>query len=147
MSAEVEMRLCTFQDIGKVLELEKACFPEDAYGRSVFIYYLATARDGFILATSREKILGYVIATGRARKGLIVSLAVLPEFRRRGIGSKLMNSMLGQLGNRDVFLQVDVNNQDAIAFYRKFGFKESGKVLPSYYRNGNDGIEMVKRSS
>lgn len=106
---------------------------------------MVTARDGFILATSAGKVVGYVIATRQGSGGLIVSLAVLPGFRRKRIGSKLMHSALGQLGKRDVLLQVDVTNQDAMGFYRSLGFCESGKVLRRYYPNGNDGIEMIRK--
>lgn len=146
LAEEVELGLCRFQDVGEVLEVEKACFPGDSYGRSVFLYYLAIERDGFILARSGGRVVGYVIASGRGGKGLIVSLAVLPDFRRRGIGTKLMNSALSQLGKRNVYLQVDVANQEAIRFYRGLGFGESGRVMKRYYPNGNDGIEMVRRA-
>lgn len=67
----------------------------------------------------------------------IMTLGCLPSYRRLGIASKLLNYILDyahNVGNFDnVYLHVQTNNQEAILFYRKFGFEVVNTVL-NYYR-------------
>jgi ribosomal protein S18 acetylase RimI-like enzyme len=72
---------------------------------------------------------------------------VNPSFRRRGLGQKLLDALLGRLaasGATRALLEVDVRNSGAIAFYRKLGFAESGR-LPSYYGHGLDAFAMSRK--
>ena len=128
------------------MRIEKVAFPDDAYSKAVFLFYLMTERDGFIVALKGDSVVGYVIATNHGGQGLIQSIAVSPEFRRRGIGAKLMQAAIARLAvkfNR-VFLQVDAKQESTIRFYRALSFRETGKVLKRYYRNGDDGMEMMR---
>lgn len=62
----------------------------------------------------------------------IVSIAVSPDHRRRGVGTKLMEAAAGEARRRGIdTLQVAVmaGNDDAEAFYRRFGFSLGEKVL------------------
>jgi ribosomal-protein-alanine N-acetyltransferase len=143
----VELGLAGLRDVDQILELEKASFGDDAYGRSVFLFYMATDRDGFIVARRGAGVVGYVLAIRRGRRGLIMSIAVLPEFKRKGIGTSLMKAALAQLSKcANVFLQVDVANEGAIKFYRRLGFAETGRVHPRYYPNGHDAVEMARET-
>jgi len=143
--AGVELGLAGLRDLDQILELENASFGDDAYGRSVFLFRMATDRDGFIVARREGRVVGYVLAIRRGRDALIMSIAVLSEFKRKGVGTALMKAALAQLARFErVFLQVDVANEAAINFYRKFGFAETGKVHPRYYPNGHDAMEMAR---
>ena len=71
----------------------------------------------------------------------LLTLAVRPEFRRHGIGSALLQAMENALGSSDVFLYVDIENDEAIRLYRRAGYEQTG-VIPSYYMNGHDAIIM-----
>ena len=140
------LRNCTLDDLDQVCEIEAASFPGDAYPKSVFLFYVVTVRDGFIVACQGEKVVGYVIATHRRGQGLIQSVAVSPGFRRRGVGRMLMESAMGHLAKRfeRVYLQVDANHAATISFYHGLSFKETGRVLKGYYPNGDDAVEMVR---
>lgn len=66
----------------------------------------------------------------------IMTLGVLAPYRRLGIGSKLMKHIL-DLCQQDMFiseiyLHVQTNNEEAIAFYQKFGFEVIEKI-ENYY--------------
>ena len=143
---EIVLRPCGFKDLEQVCRLEGASFAGDAYGRAEFLFFLATARDGFVVACEGDKVVGYVIATDREGHGLVQSIAVSPEFRRRGIGWMLMRSAMGHLARRfeRVYLQVDSKQDAAIGLYRKLAFGETGKVLKRYYPNGDDAVEMAR---
>lgn len=82
------------------------------------------------------------------RVGHLVSIAVLPGYRRRGIGSALLAETIRVM--RDVYrveaiyLEVRVSNRPAISLYEKFGFRKA-RVIRGYYSDGEDAYVMVKR--
>lgn len=141
-----DLRTCTLQDLGQVLKIEKIAFPDDAYTKSIFLYFLAVARQDFIVATKHETVVGYVIATHRDGQGMIQSIAVAPESRRQGVGESLMRAGIDQLAEsvERVYLFVDATHEGSIAFYRKLRFSETGRVFAGYYPNGDDALEMVR---
>ena len=139
------LRTCRHRDLEQVVDLEKVAFAESAYGMLDFIYFLWHARDGFIVAKKGERVLGYVIGIGRGDIGVIQSIAVSPEFRRKGIAESLMKSAIAHLVDfEEVYLLVDSSNEAAIALYHKFFFRETGRIIQRYYRNGGDAVEMVR---
>ena len=82
------------------------------------------------------------------RVGHLVSIAVLPGYRRRGIGSSLLRETIRAV--RDVYraealyLEVRVSNTPAIRLYEKFGFRKVRRIT-AYYADGEDAYVMVKR--
>jgi len=83
---------------------------------------------------------------GTRRSGTIVTLDVRDGYRRKGYGTRLLNrseEILCDIGVEAYDLQVDVNNQAAIRFYKKHGFR-TVRTLRRYYANGNDAYLMVK---
>jgi [ribosomal protein S18]-alanine N-acetyltransferase len=76
----------------------------------------------------------------------VVTLDVHPDFRRHGLGRRLLRELLARLvdaGSARVVLEVDVRNSGAIEFYRREGFRKTRR-LRSYYGRGLDGFEMTK---
>ncbi len=138
------LRRCKEKDLDRVLQIEKICF-KHPYDYFTFLYFLMRETDSFYVAEENGQIIGYVISSVRNGKGNIVSIAVLPEFRRKGIGSKLMEESLNFLLKKVdyVELQVRVSNEEAIGFYRKLGFEEAG-FIPNYYLDGEDALIMSK---
>jgi predicted GNAT family N-acyltransferase len=68
-----------------------------------------------------------VIAVGRlSKQGKIGRMAVLPDWRKRGIGSQLLQCLI-QAAIKAAYLQLHLSSQlDAVAFYRKLGFQAEG---------------------
>jgi ribosomal protein S18 acetylase RimI-like enzyme len=78
------------------------------------------AKDG---ATGR--FVGYVICFRRGVSGYISVAAVIPGFRRRNIGSALIQRAIEYLRSlqlTQVIIDVDVKNNAAIEVYKKLGF-------------------------
>ena len=73
----------------------------------------------------------------------ILNLAVHPEFRRRGIGTRLLE----QLDFPVLFLDVRASNQTALRFYHKHGFVKTGHRRKYYQRPVDDSIMMTRRRS
>ena len=66
----------------------------------------------------------------------ILTLCVLPEFRRQGIASKMIQKMCEYMKNFQVvsfFLEVNVNNIAAVKLYEKCGFEKIG-MRKNYYK-------------
>jgi ribosomal protein S18 acetylase RimI-like enzyme len=79
--------------------------------------------------TQEGRIIGYCLLFGDGDFSELMSLAVLPDFRRRGLGIFLLGACLqgaARQGHRTMHLIVDVRNEGAARLYRKCGFKEVG---------------------
>ncbi len=78
----------------------------------------------FIVAVDDDKMIGSVIGGYDGRRGLVYHLAVLPDYRRRGIARRLMETLeerFKALGCYKYYLLVTRENAAALAFYRSFG--------------------------
>jgi [ribosomal protein S18]-alanine N-acetyltransferase len=98
---------------------------------------------------SEKRVAGFVIAHSiRHRYGRILTLDILPEARRAGLGTKLMSACeerLQSLGCGAVYLETAVNNESALRLYRKLGY-EVLDILPEYYASHSlDAFQMGKR--
>jgi len=75
----------------------------------------------------------------------IATLATHPDFRRQGIGERLMLTALvaarGE-GARRAFLEVRAGNLEAQALYKKYGFNVDG-VRPRYYKDNNEDAVLM----
>ena len=92
-------------------------------------------------------ILGFVVAMLNARgSGHIITIDVIQEARRCGVGSALLDAAEKQLqarGAAQVRLETAVNNVSALAFYKRHGYNVL-KTLPRYYPDGVDAFVMRK---
>ena len=80
--------------------------------------------------------IGFVLARAAGGESEILSIAVAPEARRRGVGRRLMQHVIARLpdyGAAALFLEVEEGNDAAIGLYEKLGFREVGR-REAYYR-------------
>jgi ribosomal protein S18 acetylase RimI-like enzyme len=103
----------------------------------------------FLVAVKGRSVCGYMVTcTGgkaAANRAELVSIAVDPKHRGKGIASALMDSTLRRLRRRGVvrlLLMVKVTNRVAIRFYEKYGFCKS-RIVRGYYEDGADGWRMA----
>ncbi len=84
----------------------------------------------FFVAREDERVVGVVGFEAYRHCGLLRSLAVVADQRRRGIGARLVEAVLGfaeALGISDVYLLTD----DAVDYFRRFGFEPTRRdTLP-----------------
>jgi ribosomal-protein-alanine N-acetyltransferase len=79
------------------------------------------------------------------RKGHIISIAVLPAYRRARIGSELVKKALEALREMNAdecYLEVRTTNEIARSLYEKLGFSLARSV-PHYYADGSEALVMV----
>ncbi|MHC1567909.1 MAG: ribosomal protein S18-alanine N-acetyltransferase [Candidatus Syntropharchaeia archaeon] len=134
------------KDFRVVLEIEKRSFLDGDPLLYMELYELYP--DGFLVAEVDGRIVGFIIAIlTMDGEGRIFSIAVDEGYRRKGIGTALLNSafeILKEKGVDSVRLEVRVTNHPAQSLYRKLGFVDVG-FIPNYYRNGEDAIVMRKK--
>ena len=143
----LEIRKMTMEDLEQVMEIEHSSFP---YPWSRASFEKELRHNGyacyFVAGLSKNgQVVGYAgswILFGEAH---ITTLAVHPSYRRAGIGSALLNSLMEtacSLGACQVFLEVRDSNGAARTLYEKFGFKIKG-VRKKYYLD-EDALVMTR---
>ena len=144
-------------DLSQVIEINRTCLPEN-YNSMFFLDIHRNCPDAFVVAEVDGKVVGYIMCrlehglseTRRfslVKKGHIVSVAVLPEYRRAGIGKALVTEALRALSKHNAeecFLEVRMTNEPAINLYKKLGFGIARKVS-HYYFDGADAYVMTFR--
>ncbi len=149
----VQIRPVSKDDFDDLLAIEDACFSIYYYGQykfgiTEFLYYLRNPQSIFLAAAEDMHVLGYTAAVVRRTKATpaahIESIAVLPSHQQQGIGGRLLQAVMNEARQRRcdrAVLEVATPNEEGIAFFKKRGFHEVGK-LPNYYGRGLDGILM-----
>jgi ribosomal-protein-alanine N-acetyltransferase len=130
--------------------------PEN-YASYFFIDTFNSQPETFIVSESQGRVVGYIMCRLEhgfsdlkklrfAKKGHIVSVAVMPDFRKMGIGHSLVMEALSALNRLEVdecYLEVRLNNEPAINLYKKMGF-EITRTIPRYYYDSSDAYVMSK---
>ncbi|MGC9972114.1 MAG: ribosomal protein S18-alanine N-acetyltransferase [Bryobacteraceae bacterium] len=145
--APVEIVRFRPRHLARILHIERAAFPEEPYTRAIFRNLYSECGELFLIAKLARRIAGYIATCAGDGRAEVISLAVDPEHRKKGIAAALLEHTLERLresGVRSVELMVRVDNQEAIRFYRRFGFRRIQEV-PGYYENGRAGLRMRRR--
>ncbi len=145
------MRECVIRgveepDLQEVVRVEFWSFPYPFENEVLAILYLAW-RKYFFIAECLGKVVGYVAGRPEGSWGHVVSIAVMPRWRGRGLGKALMLALeeaFASDGLMNTYLEVATWNRDAIALYKRLGYVVAG-VMGQYYPDGSDAYVMVKR--
>lgn len=117
--------------------IHAAAFPAaEAWSEPAFAAVLD--QSGMIGVVAAEGC-GFALARTVCDEGELLTLAVLPQRQRTGIGRSLLLALIGPLqeaGARRLFLEVSTQNQAAQALYSGLGFTEIGQRA-RYYRDGS----------
>ena len=139
---ELQIRPVRNDDISSVSEIEQISF-KDPFP-SYFLSQLADANpDTFLVAVLGGKIVGYAVIDKWPDQEHLVSIAVIPESRKKGIGQALLEKLTEQVETGSMKLEVRRSNKSALELYRKNGFVQTG-VAYSYYTDGEDALQMEK---
>jgi len=143
-------------DFDRLMEIDHECFVEGiAYPEEEMRYFLRRRSAITLVAADADAIRGFVIADRfRSRRaahcmGRIITIDVIPGVQKSGVGTLLLTRMEQELKRAEcdyVSLEVAVDNEKAMRFYKKHGYSVL-KVLPRYYLNSVDGLLMGKKLS
>lgn len=153
------IRRCGSQDVPAVIDINVRTLPEH-YSDYFYHEILAEFPETFMVAELGGTVVGYIMCRieygfsqmkklGLARKGHVVSVAVVEEHRRKGIATKLIQLAQEEMRNKsanEVYLEVRVSNQTAVQLYEELGYKVTGR-LEAYYRDGEPAYVMAAHLS
>lgn len=89
---------------------------------------------------------GFILMRQADDEAEVLTLAVLPDARRRGRGLALMHAALATCRDRgvsDVFLEVAADNDAARALYQSLGMIESGRRRGYYGRSDGSSVDAL----
>ena len=89
-----------------------------------------------------NKYVSFIVAQILYENAEIIDIYVTPDYRRKGIAKKLMHKIIDDEQVKNITLEVNINNKNAILLYNSLGFKETTK-RKDYY-NGEDAFLMLK---
>jgi ribosomal-protein-alanine N-acetyltransferase len=138
----------TLDDIPAVHRIERASFPvpwpDYAFRQEIESNRLAH----YLVVRAGGQIVGYAGMWMMVDEAHVTTFAVLPDWRRRGIGGRLMLAMVrlaGELGARVATLEVRLSNVAARELYQRFGFRPVG-IRPRYYSDNAEDA-LIKTSA
>lgn len=151
------LREFKLEDLDQVMYLNKVCLPEN-YTRYFFMDLYRRFPNAFIVAEENGDIVGYIMCRietgppdwglfGISKKGHVISIGVLPERQRRGIGQALVHKAMQGIQTyrgKECYLEVRVSNTPGVGLYNKLGF-EITRTIRGYYADGEDAYVMNKK--
>ena len=135
-----------WRDLRVLNALERTCFGRDAWPLLELLGLLTIPGVVRLKACADQKMVGFI--AGEARKientGWILTLGVLPDWRRRGIAQALLSACEQRMGMPQVKLTVRRSNTAAIGLYHKLGYQQVD-IWSKYYQGGEDGLVLAKQ--
>ena len=133
------------RDMKTVLDIEKRVFPEP-WSSTIFGSELALRHGrSYRVAKAGRRVVGYRGLMFSGEEAHVTTLAVAPEYHRRGVATVLLlDAVATSLASGALHLSLEVafGNHGAQALYRRFGFSPVG-VRKNYYQlTGEDAYVM-----
>lgn len=171
-NGRVPFTICDFQpaDFETLWRIDQDCFPPGiSYSRAELNSYIRRRGAFTLLAIDTQKaasaapdsgkgkkssspaprsndLAGFIVAEAQLRSGHIITIDVIANARRSGVGSLLLRSAEDRLRAahcRSVELETAVDNVSALSFYKRRGYSVI-KTFPRYYSNGVDALVLQK---
>ena len=136
----------TLEDVGEIAELEKKCFAIP-WSEKSFTDEMNNKLAVYLVAKDNGKCIGYAGFWNVSGEGGITNVAVLPQYRKQGIGSMLIKTMIKTARELNIYLltlEVRKSNIAAQGLYNKYGFDIIGERKRYYSDNGEDAWIMTK---
>ena len=128
-------------DVDNVIAIEAKAYGEHHWSKESFMNELANELARYYSAFDEKgNLVGYAGCWQILEEVHITNIAVSPDFRRNGIGEKLLRQIIDDCYENKakyITLEVRVSNAPAIGLYEKYGFKSLG-VRKGYYQNNNE---------
>lgn len=142
----VGLRPAISSDLPRVLEIERLAFG----GQWDYFQFKASLEDVFLVAVSAQtgETVGFLVACccDVARRGIILRVAVHPDYQGQGIATQLLQASLTALRKKDlddVELDVDLVKNGARRLYEKLGFRVVELFSPDL--EGEESFHIMRR--
>ena len=140
-------RNMTHADIEEIIELEKKIF-SSPWTRETLqgLLKLSKKCDGLVVEL-KEKIIGYAVFWTVEEELHIANIAVVEEFRQRGLGRRIVDNMMQKArdsGTMYACLEVRESNRIAIQMYNNLGFQNAG-IRENYYTDNDENAVLMMK--
>ena len=145
----IDLRPLTLSDLGAIERIEQSAYPTP-WSRSMFAGEIAKQSSiclGAVDTDEADRLVGYLIISRYADAWHIMNVAVDPDYRRRGVATKLLHRLFEVTAGDDrrgYTLEVRVSNGSAIKLYEGLGFVGRGIRRGYYTDNREDALIMWK---
>jgi len=143
----VTLRSYEPHDFAALHRLDQSCFPAGiSYSKTTLHYFLTIASADCVVAADGVRIAGFILTEENPPLAHIITLDVAEAHRRHGVGSALLaesEKNLALRGVRSVLLETAIDNEAAVAFWKRHGYRIEA-VLKRYYLARLDAYEMRK---
>jgi len=136
---DIKIESASIRLLDKLYEIEEQCFDQEAFTKRQISYLLTDYNTIGLVAKANNDMTGFVIAQVEVENdrvfGHIITVNVVPTYRRKGIGTKMLieiESLLKQKGITECQLEVREDNSAALKLYQSVGYQKIGK-LENYY--------------
>ena len=132
--------------VSQVAALERICFA-DPWSEMSIASELQNLWSYWLVALEDDRVIGYVGTQSSIDEADIMNVAVHPDFRRQGIAEALINRLVADLKERDIYallLEVRVSNMPAITLYEKLGFSQVGR-RKNYCHNPKEDALILRK--
>jgi ribosomal-protein-alanine N-acetyltransferase len=144
--AGLQIARATWRDVRALVQLDRRSFkPIDAYAWYEFLSLCVWRGTIALKALHADRIVGFIAGDPRRQDGhtIIVTIAVDPDYQRRGIGEQLLREVEARSALPRLQLMVRTSNLPALKLYRKLNYTIV-ETWPRYYEDGEDAYVMEK---
>ena len=141
-----QLENASWRDLGELRALENTCFGADAWPLLELLGLLTFPGVVRLKAVAAGVMVGFISGDARRaeKTGWILTLGVLPHWRRRGVAMALLLECERRLRMPQIKLTVRRSNTAAIRLYEKLGYQQVD-IWSRYYRGGEDGLVLAKQ--
>ena len=141
----ITIETATWRDLKDLHQLEKICFQLDAWPLLDIMGVLTIPQIIRYKAADQENLVGFIAMDLRRSQqtAWIATLAILPDYRKSGIGSSLIRICEEKVNLPKIRLSVRQSNQPAIQLYQKHGYQQI-EVWKKYYKGGDNALVFEK---
>ncbi len=128
-----------------VFEIDRECFGVNCWSLELIKYDIATAGNIYIICKHQKEVVGFVAVSTVLDEAELNRIALKEKFRSLGLGTKLLNSLIKLLKQKNfkrLMLEVRSSNISAIELYKKAGF-ERDYIRKEYYRDPVDDAILM----
>jgi ribosomal-protein-alanine acetyltransferase len=145
----ISVETASIRYLQELYEVESRCFDEEAFTKDQIAALLTDYNSVSLIALTSDVIMGFIIGSAYFERnslvGHVLTIDVLPDQRRKGIGTLLLQELeklFKAKGAHACTLEVREDNVAAIGLYRKLGYKTISN-LRNYYGSIH-GIRLRK---
>ena len=142
---EITVKSGSYENLHEIYEAEKICF-RSPWALEELGNDLKNPISRYLLMREGDKLIGYAAFWLLMEEAHITNVAILPEYRGRGLGKKLMKDLIqlaADCGARFMELECRTSNETARKMYHSLGFLRVGSRKGYYTDTGEDAVVMA----